>query len=749
MNTYVLFYVYLVYATGEVYNSAEWAVTFGRDIDPILWANEKNIEFVHSIELLPRTHVFRVPPEQKRHTTSLEGDEVLWSQEQKVVQFARRSVYSEEKGSLPYTDPLLPTQWHLHNVTQPSDHVHINVVRVWEEFGITGKGVTIAIVDDGIQTSHPDLKNNWREGSANWNFRTNTENIQPTDTKEKHGTAVAGLAVAQAGNSICGVGVAPKAKFTGVVLGLSSTDVYVAQALAHAYGINQIYTNSWGPIDDGKRLEKPGPVTERILTQSIKSGRDGKGSIFVWAAGNGRQNKDNCNYDGYANSRYVVTLGAVNSKGVSTDYSEPCAALIAALPSGDERDKMQTTEFYPVESSNYVNATSQTVTQAMCNVGFTGTSAAAPLGSGIAALVLEANPSVTWLDLQYIFKLSTIRTDTSHPSWILNGAGTWVSTQYGFGILDATRAVTIARKYWSKSVEELQYSFSHQSIQKFVPSWASARGGPTERLLEASQTVISKMEVPSNMSSLLIHHIEVVVNINHKTRGDLDIRLVSPFGTESTLAEKHLDTNSNYENWKFVTLMSWGERPAGTWTLYIYDTNRFNPDTDAQLQEWTLNFYCIENNQKYYPPIIISPQQTLLNLTTASPYVFNFRAVSSTATGTNGGTSELGTDKKNCTKSLSSTNCQDPQVTVPPGGETLGNSGTNALTQPSLASPSSTRILVMAVLIVGSISCVIVAVIMRRRCYTQPNNTSEDHLILLTPEPHTLEELDELNDGED
>lgn len=54
----------------------------------------------------------------------------------------------------------------------------------------------------------------------------------------------------------------------------------------------------------------------------------------MWAAGNGRQNGDNCNYDGYANSRYVVTVGAVTDKGTFTSYSEPCSALIGVLPSG-------------------------------------------------------------------------------------------------------------------------------------------------------------------------------------------------------------------------------------------------------------------------------------------------------------------------------------------------------------------------------------------------------------------------------
>ncbi len=106
-------------------------------------------------------------------------------------------------------------------------------------------------------------------------------------------------------------------------------------------------SNSWGPRDDGLRKEGPNTIVEKAILAAIEKGRGGLGyvaapslhlifhsSLYMWAAGNGRQNGDNCNYDGYANSRYVVTVGAVTDKGTFTTYSEPCSALIGVLPSG-------------------------------------------------------------------------------------------------------------------------------------------------------------------------------------------------------------------------------------------------------------------------------------------------------------------------------------------------------------------------------------------------------------------------------
>ena len=53
-----------------------------------------------------------------------------------------------------------------------------------------------------------------------------------------------------------------------------------------------IYSSSWGPNDDGKTVDGPGRLAYRAFKNGINRGRDGKGSIFVWASGNGGRQGD-------------------------------------------------------------------------------------------------------------------------------------------------------------------------------------------------------------------------------------------------------------------------------------------------------------------------------------------------------------------------------------------------------------------------------------------------------------------------
>ena len=82
-------------------------------------------------------------------------------------------------------------------------------------------------------------------------------------------------------------------------------------------------------------MEAPGYLIEKALVNGITNGRGGKGSIFVYASGNGASHGDQCNFDGYTNSIYSVTVAAVDHHGLHPYYSESCAAnLIVAYSSG-------------------------------------------------------------------------------------------------------------------------------------------------------------------------------------------------------------------------------------------------------------------------------------------------------------------------------------------------------------------------------------------------------------------------------
>jgi kexin len=113
------------------------------------------------------------------------------------------------------------------------------------------------------------------------------------------------------------------------------SDADEAVAMNYAFQHNQIYSCSWGPPDDGRSMDAPGILIKRAMLNAVQNGRAGKGSIYVFASGNGASNEDNCNFDGYTNSIYSITVGAIDRKGLHPYYSEKCSAqLVVTYSSG-------------------------------------------------------------------------------------------------------------------------------------------------------------------------------------------------------------------------------------------------------------------------------------------------------------------------------------------------------------------------------------------------------------------------------
>ncbi|PKU31142.1 proprotein convertase subtilisin kexin type 7 [Limosa lapponica baueri] len=150
--------------------------------------------------------------------------------------------------------------------------------------------------------------------------------------------------------------------------------------------------------------ERTAPSPQAALQHGVIAGRRGFGSIFVVASGNGGQHNDNCNYDGYANSIYTVTIGAVDETGSMPFYAEECASMLAVTFSGG--DKMMrsivTTDWDLQKGTG-------------CTEGHTGTSAAAPLAAGMIALMLQVRPCLTWRDVQHIIVFTATKIWESVP----------------------------------------------------------------------------------------------------------------------------------------------------------------------------------------------------------------------------------------------------------------------------------------------------------------------------------------------
>jgi kexin len=251
---------------------------------------------------------------------------------------------------LEINDPIFREQWHLFNVVQKGHDV--NVSDVWRQ-GVTGKGSTVAIVDDGLDMYSDDLKDNYfAEGS--WDFNDHTAEPKPRLSDDRHGTRCAGE-IAAVRNDVCGVGVAYDSKVAGMELNLTTessrltvvgirilskiiSDADEAVAMNYAFQKNQIYSCSWGPPDDGQAMDAPGLLIKRAMLNGVQNGRDGKGSVFVFASGNGAKSEDNCNFDGYTNSIYSITVGAIDRKGQHPYYSELCSASMVVTYSSGSGD---------------------------------------------------------------------------------------------------------------------------------------------------------------------------------------------------------------------------------------------------------------------------------------------------------------------------------------------------------------------------------------------------------------------------
>ncbi|KAL1651258.1 pheromone processing endoprotease [Diplodia intermedia] len=495
------------------------------------------------------------------------------SPEDPVATAARKSVID----TLGIKDPIFTDQWHLFNTLEVGND--LNVSGLWQE-DITGKGSTVCIVDDGLDMDSADLKDNYfREGSYDYN--DHVKDPKPRLSDDRHGTRCAGE-VAAAKNDVCGVGVAWNSRISGVrILSGGITDADEALAMNYAYQDNDIYSCSWGPPDDGKSMDAPGILIRRAMVKGVQKGRNGKGSIYVFAAGNGAASDDNCNFDGYTNSIYSVTVGAIDKLNGHPYYSEKCSAQLVVTYSSGMTDSIHTTD----------------VGADKCSTTHGGTSAAGPLVAGIYALALEARPALTWRDIQWITVNTAVKFE-SQSDWQETPYGKQYSHQFGFGKVDAY-ALVQAAKTWELVKPQAWYFSPWMHVKHAIPQG--------EKGLASTFEVTEKMLKKANLERL--EHITVTMNVDHTRRGDLSVELRSPSGIVSHLstARRHDSYMGGYDDWTFMSVAHWGEDGVGNWTVIVKDTNV--NDHSGTFTDWKLRLWgeCIDANTQNLLPM---PEET-------------------------------------------------------------------------------------------------------------------------------------------
>ena len=476
------------------------------------------------------------------------------------------------------TDPLLAQQWHLRNVGQGGGTPGEDT-RARDAWTTTrGQGVRVAVIDDSIEVLHPDLRPNLVDGASRSYRAGNAGGAWPLPctADDDHGTAVAGILLARDDNLLGGAGVAPRASLVAFDALSSGLDLDVADALTRQRDVNAVYHNSWGSPDDGALHAAEAAFVAAIDT-GISSGRGGLGAVYVFAAGNGGcyrrspagdcLSDDDANFDGYVNQRGVIAVCAVDAFGRRATYSENGANLVVCAPSSGSTGGVTTTALQGRDRSD-----------------FGGTSAAAPMVSGVAALMLSVNPTLTWRDVRLILAGTARRNDPTHPDWLTTPSGRPFSHRYGFGVVDAQAAVEQARTWTSVGGYAQSKKCGPYSRTPALALRDPLAGGTLQPATDAVSV--------AGCAITQIEWVEVTLDASHPYAGDLRVRLTSPGGLVSRLAEGRVCAGAcgNYADWRFGSMRHLGERPDGTWSLEVVDT-----DADAlgagTLNRWSVTFH--------------------------------------------------------------------------------------------------------------------------------------------------------------
>ncbi|RVT98957.1 hypothetical protein EOD42_02270 [Rhodovarius crocodyli] len=505
------------------------------------------------------------------------------------------------------TDPLYLYAWHLKNVGGADQGngvagVDIRAEQAWMRY--TGKNVLVAVLDDGVEASHPDLAANmWtRPGSIATPSDPNLANGLPVSSGrdaagDNHGTSVAGVIAGVANNGIGGVGVAPDAQIVSYrILGEEPADTDKAFLQALADGV-QVLNNSWGATAGMVLNTADLFAAIRVVTE----GRAGLGAVIVKSAGNSRTimledqpAPADANLDIVAASHASIVVAALDNTGVISSYSTPGAnVFVSAFGGPGDSELTARNSIVSTDRAGPVNGYSDGD-----YTGFNGTSAAAPIVSGVVALMLEANARLGYRDVQEILAYTARQTDynagigadasMSRTPWLTNtatnanGGGLNFSRDYGFGIVDAGAAVRLAET-WTLQRTETNYITTALGPVS-TPSGTSITAGG----LPAAQTLTLTFNATAPVGAstgFRINSVELGLELSTLKAADISLVLTSPGGTSVTmllansgllyaqLAEDVADPTRpvawESNGWLFSSPAFWGESGVGEWQLVI------------------------------------------------------------------------------------------------------------------------------------------------------------------------------------
>lgn len=551
-------------------------------------------------------------------------------------------------------DPLAPYQWHLLNEGQTnfsqSAGVAGNDLSLSNAYNdnITGLGVTIAVSDSGLSLIHEDLDDNLF--SFHKDYYLDSPFIgspEPENSTGDHGTSVAGIIAAEGWNSVGIRGVAPGSAVAGLRYVGSSADT--ERTLDQAQGPYDIFNYSYGYSYANYNFPWDGMYQDQVL-EGFVNGRNGLGQVYVKSAGNSYRECDfyyaryyniedvgvcfshNANFDNDNVMIPMIVVGALNAKGQRSSYSSVGSNLWVSAFGGefgeDEPAILTIDQVGCLDGYSRSNVTGTNFQKGELAINgdcdythtFNGTSSAAPMVTGVVALMLQANPNLTARDVKHILAVTadpvsdssfdsgnphengdffTLSGHTYEQGAVTNAAGFTFHNWHGFGVVNGDAAVAMAQSYFSTlgTLTHLNKDFDNSSFKV----------SPNTSIPDESASGVSSYLFVNN--SITIEAVQIMINVTHGRPGDLGIELTSPSGTKSILLNINnsllIPTDSSdspvwvadLTDFVLSSNAFYGENSRGLWTLKVIDglggaTGTEYDEASSQtgtLVDWSIN----------------------------------------------------------------------------------------------------------------------------------------------------------------
>lgn len=548
------------------------------------------------------------------------------------------------------SDPLYPYQWHLENsgqtnfATVPGIAGNDLLLADAHQQGLTGQGVIVAVVDDGLEIEHEDLAPNVVPGGS-FDFVDEDNNPQKVGGDGGHGTSVAGIIASRGWNNIGTRGGAPYASLKGFnFLQLQSSANFLASFGGSDYTADVDVFNFSAGIPLAGFMTLPASRIS-VITETLPSLREGKGALMVKSAGNYfgtyceqpegvRLGCIDAVTDPHHIFQQIMIVGSLGADGLKSSYSSAGAVLwvsgyggeygfnaehlgysdeiVAAYPDLFEPAIMTTDQSgcdrgYVKASGESANVLADITPDAPASVAsnpfndgdsplpenaschyvstFNGTSSAAPSVSASLALVYEENPELSYRDVKNIIAATSRKVDSNFGSESVDGVVyyQWVTNSAGFNHHNWYGFGAID----TDAAVAMAKNYSADTLgEQTITPWED-----NEEELDA--TVPEMTERTYSISNDVGGKIELVrlkIDISIEEPEGLGIRLESPSGTVSTLLQPNTIFTVNPNRAVYLASAAfYGEDSKGTWKLKLFD--HLDDGNELELRSWALKFF--------------------------------------------------------------------------------------------------------------------------------------------------------------